>query len=123
MKSANNELTTARNTPNPSVAAGKDNAPVRGKSSIAPTSSQGLDINLCRDSHHAMMAPIGARKSSIVMLTARFPKRRVRPRGLVLRHEILLGARHAVIVGPAIDLPVTEIKSGRINDAILPRAA
>src|SRR6516225_12205337 len=81
MKSANNELTTARNTPNPIVAAGKDNAPVRGKSSIAPTSSQGLAINLCRDSHHAMMAPIGASKNSIVMLTARFPKRRVRPVG------------------------------------------
>ena len=80
MKSANNELTTARNTPNPIVAAGKDDAPVPGKSSIAPTSSQGLAINLCRDSHHAMMAPIGARKSSIVMLTARFPKRRGRPR-------------------------------------------
>src|SRR5215471_10232825 len=102
MKSANNELTTARNTPNPTVAAGKGNAPVRGKSS---------------------MAPIGASKNSIVMLTARFPKRRRATRGLVLRHEILLGARHAVIVGPAIDLSVTEIKSGRINDAILPRAA
>ena len=38
-------------------------------------------INLCRDSHHAMMAPIGASKNSIVMLTARFPKRRVRPVG------------------------------------------
>jgi IS66 Orf2 like protein len=49
------------------------------KRSIAPTSSQGLAINLCRDSHHAMMAPIGARTNSIVMLTARFPKRRVRP--------------------------------------------
>ena len=79
MKSANNELTTARNTPNPIVAAGKDDAPVRGKSSIAPTSSQGLAVNLCRDSHHAMTAPIGARTNSIVMLTARFPKRRVRP--------------------------------------------
>src|SRR5262244_410942 len=78
MKSANIELTAARNTPNPIVAAGKDDAPVPGKSSIAPTSSQGLAINLCRDSHHAMMAPIGARKSSIVMLTARFPKRRVK---------------------------------------------
>src|SRR5215468_8174791 len=79
MKSANNELTTARNTPNPTVAAGNDNAPVPGKSSsIAPTSSQGLAINLCRDSHHAMMALIGARKSSIVILTARFPKRRVK---------------------------------------------
>src|SRR3984893_14315654 len=81
MKSANNELTTARNTPNPIVAAGKDDAPVPGKSSIAPTSSQGLAINLCRDSHHAMMAPIGARTNSIVMLTARFPKRYVRPAG------------------------------------------
>jgi hypothetical protein len=45
---------------------------VPGKSSIAPTSSQGLAINLCRDSHHATMAPIGARTNSIVMLTARF---------------------------------------------------
>ena len=79
MKSANNELTTARSTPNPSVAAGQDDAPVPGKSSIAPTSSQGLAVNLCRDSHHATMAPIGARTNSIVMLTARFPKRRVRP--------------------------------------------
>ena len=30
MKSANNELTTARNTPNPIVAAGKDDAPCVG---------------------------------------------------------------------------------------------
>jgi hypothetical protein len=53
MKSANNELTTARNTPNPIVAAGKDDAPVLGTSPIALTSNQGLAINLCRDSHHA----------------------------------------------------------------------
>src|SRR5215831_8963282 len=99
MKSANNELTTARNTPNPIVAAGKDDAPVSGTSPIALTSNQGLAINLCRDSHHAMMAPIGTSKKSIVMLTARIPKRRVHG-ALVSRHEILLGARHAVIVGP-----------------------
>src|SRR5260370_14619 len=71
MKSANNELTTARNTPNPIVAAGKDNAPVPGTSPIAPTSNQGLAVNLCCDSHHAMMAPMGTRTNSIVMLTAR----------------------------------------------------
>src|ERR1700719_4596217 len=83
MKRANNELTTARNTPNPIVAAGKDDAPVSGTSPIALTSNQGLAINLCRDSHHATMTPIGA--------------------------------RHAVIVGPAIDLSLKEIKSGRIH--------
>src|SRR5215467_14296945 len=103
MKSANNELTTARNTPNPIVAAGKDDAPVPGKSSIAPTSSQGLAINLCRDSHHAMMAPIGARTNSIVMLTARVSLSCSWDWRLVLGHEILLGARHAVIVSPAVD--------------------
>ena len=74
MKSANNELTTARNTPNPIVAAGKDDEPVSGTSPIALTSNQGLAINLCRDSHHAMMAPIGTTKKSIVMLTACIPK-------------------------------------------------
>src|SRR5947209_18603192 len=99
MKSANNELTTARNTPNPIVAAGKDDAPV---SSIAPTSSQGLAVNLCCDSHHATMAPIGARTNSIVMLTALFLSGAC-DRRLVLRREILLGAWHAVIVSPAID--------------------
>src|SRR5260370_41704444 len=103
MKSANNELTTARNPPNPIVAAGKDDAPVPGKSSIAPTSSQGLAVNLCRDSHHAMMAPIGTSKNSIVMLTARVSLSGACDRRLVLRHEILLGAWHAVIVSPAID--------------------
>src|SRR5262245_63401113 len=103
MKSANNELTTARNTPNPIVAAGKDDAPVCGKSSITPTSSQGLAINLCRDSHHAMMAPIGARRNSIVMLTARVSLSCSWDWRLVLRHEILLGAWHAVIVSPPVD--------------------
>ena len=43
-------------------------------SPIAPTSNQGLAVNLCRDSHHATMAPIGARNKSIVM-SRRFPKR------------------------------------------------
>src|SRR6516225_3009133 len=102
MKSANNELTTARNTPNPIVAAGKDDAPASGTSSIAPTSSQGLAISLCCDSHQAMMAPIGTRKNSIAKLTARFLSGTY-DRWLVLRDEILRGARHAVIVRPAID--------------------
>src|SRR6266576_1874458 len=74
MKSANNELTTARNTPNPIVAAGKDDAPVSETSPIAPTSNHGLAVSLCCDSHHATMAAIGARNISIVMLTARFPR-------------------------------------------------
>src|SRR3989442_3395190 len=103
MKSANNELTTARNTPNPIVAAGRDNAPVPGKSSIAPTSNQGLAVNLCCDSHHAMTAPIGASKNSIVMLTDRVSLSGVWGCRLGLRHEILLSAWHAVIVSPAID--------------------
>src|SRR5262245_20857113 len=102
MRSANNELTTARNTPSPIVAAGKDDAPVSGTSPIAPTSNQGLAISLCRDSHHAMMAPIGTRTTNIAVLTASFLSGS-RDRGLVLRHEILRGAGHAVIVGPAID--------------------
>src|SRR5205814_3238289 len=104
MKSANNELTTARNTPNPIVAAGKDDAPVPGKSSsIAPTSNQGLAVNLCCDSHHAMMAPIGTRTNSIVMLTARASLSCSWDCRLVLRYEILLGAWHAVTVSPAVD--------------------
>src|SRR5713226_343049 len=103
MKSANNELTTARNTPNPIVAAGEDNAPVPGTSPIAPTSNQGLAVNLCCDSHHAMMAPMGTRTNSIVMLTARVSLSGSCDRRLVLRHEILLSAWHAVIVSPAID--------------------
>src|SRR6202045_83404 len=101
IKSANNELTTARNTPNPIVAAGKDDAPVSGTSPIAPTSNQGLAVNLCCDSHHATMAPIGTRKNSIAMLTARVSLSGSWRRGLVLRDEILLGAWHAVIVSPA----------------------
>jgi len=103
MNSANNELTTARNTPNPIVAAGKDNAPVPGTSPIAPTSNQGLAVNLCCDSHHAMMAPMGTRTNSIVMLTARVSLSGAWDWRLVLRHEILLGAWHAVIVSPAVD--------------------
>src|SRR5438128_2124341 len=79
MKSANNELTTARNTPNPIVAAGKDDAPVPGKSSIAPTSSQGLAVNLCCASNHSTMAPIRARTDSIVMLTGGLRNRPVPP--------------------------------------------
>ena len=103
MKSANNELTTARNTPNPIVAAGEDDAPVSGTSPIAPTSNQGLAVNLCCDSHHAMMAPMGTRTNSIVMLTARVSLSGACDRRLVLGHEILLGAWHAVIVSPAVD--------------------
>ena len=95
MKSANSELTTARNTPNPIVAAGKDDAPVSRTSPIALTSNQGLAINFCRDSHHATMAPIGTRTNSIVMLTARFPKRRVRPRaGFAARNPARRPARN-----------------------------
>jgi len=103
MKSANNELTTARNTPNPIVAAGKDDAPLPGTSPIAPTSNQGLAVNLCCDSHHATMAPMGTRTNSIVMLTARVSLSCSWDWRLVLRHEILLGAWHAVIVSPAVD--------------------
>src|ERR1700694_3109751 len=102
MKSANSEPTTARNTPSPIVAAGRDDAPVPGKPSIAPTSSQGLDVNLCCDNHHATMAPTTARNSN-VMLTARVFLSGSPGCRLVLRHEILLGARHAVVVSPAID--------------------
>src|SRR5262249_58031218 len=117
MKSANNELTTARNTPNPIVAAGKDDAPVPGTSPIAPTSSQGLAVNLCCDSHHAMMAPIGTRTNSIVMLTARVSLSCSWDWRLVLRNEILFGAWHAVIVSPAVDhwsllLPVSIPQQG-----------
>jgi len=67
----NNELTTARNTPNPIIAVGKDDAPVSTTSPIAPTSNHGLAVNLCCDSHHATMTAIGTSKNSIVMLTAR----------------------------------------------------
>src|ERR1700674_1837090 len=103
MNSANSEPTTVRNTPSPIVAAGRDDAPVPGKSSsIAPTSSQGLAVNLCCDNHHATMAPITARNSN-VMLTARVSLSGSWGCRLVLRHEILLSAWHAVIVGPAID--------------------
>src|ERR1700674_2070646 len=102
MKSANSEPTTARNTPSPIVAAGRDDAPVPGKSSIAPTSSHGLDVNLCCDNHHATMVPITARNSN-VMLTVRVSRSGSWGCRLVLRHEILLNAWHAVIVGPAID--------------------
>ena len=71
MKSINNEVTTARNTPNPIIAVGKDDAPVSVTSPIAPTSNHGLAVNLCCDSHHATMTAIGVSKNSIVMLTAR----------------------------------------------------
>src|SRR5262249_61134481 len=94
--------TTARNTPSPIGAADRDNAPVPGKSSIAPTSSQGLAVNLCRDNHHAAIAPITARNSN-VMVTAQVSLSGLWGCRLVLRHEILLSAWHAVIVSPAID--------------------
>ena len=63
MNSANKQLTTARNTPNPIFAAGKDEAPVSGTSPIAPASNQGLAVSPCCDSHHAAMAAITARNS------------------------------------------------------------
>ena len=42
MKSANNEPTTARNTPNPIFAGGRDEVLCSRKSAITPSSSQGL---------------------------------------------------------------------------------
>src|SRR6266508_3464749 len=101
MKSANSELTTARNTPNPTFAAGQDDAPVPGRSPIAPSSNQGLDINLCCDSHQATMAPITATNNSVIPTAPSLSG----SRGcrLVLRDEVVLGTRHAVIVRPAID--------------------
>src|SRR5215471_6505026 len=103
MRSANSELTTARNTPKPIVAVGKDDAPVSMTSPIALTSNQGLAVNLCRDNHHVTMMASGTSKNRIVKLTAELSLSCSWDRRLVLRHEILLGAGHAVIVGPAID--------------------
>ena len=74
-----------------------------GTSPMALTSNQGLAVNLCCDSHHATMAPIGTKKNSIVKLTARGFLSCSWGCWLVLRHEILLGAWYAVIVSPAID--------------------
>ena len=56
MKSANSEPTTARNTPRPIFAVGKDDAPASGTSPIAPSSNQGLAVSLCCDSHQTTIA-------------------------------------------------------------------
>src|SRR6202047_1577264 len=60
MKSANNEPTTARNTPNPIFAGGRDGALCSRKSTITPSSSQGLAPSRCCESHHPAIAAIPA---------------------------------------------------------------
>jgi hypothetical protein len=52
---------------------------------------------------HATMAPMGTRTNNVVMLTARVSLSCSWDWRLVLRHEILLGAWHAVTVSPAVD--------------------
>jgi hypothetical protein len=101
-KSANNELTTGEKHTQ-SDRRCRQGRPVPGTSPIAPTSNQGLAVNLCCDSHHATMAPMGTRTNNIVMLTARVSLSCSWDWRLVLRHEILLGAWHAVTVSPAVD--------------------
>ena len=76
MKSANNEVATARNTPNPIFAAGRVIAPVPGKSSIEPSSSQGLAVSRCCESHHPTMTAITA-MNRMMALTAQLPERPV----------------------------------------------
>ena len=74
MKSVNNEPATARNTPSPIFAAGNVIAPVPGKSVIGPSSSQGLAVSRCCESHHPTMTAITA-MNRMMALTAQLPER------------------------------------------------
>src|SRR5882724_5977902 len=67
MKSANNEPTTARNTPNPIFAGGREGALPSRKSTITPSSSQGLDPSRCCESHHPAIAAIPAMNRIIAL--------------------------------------------------------
>src|ERR687898_2414753 len=101
MRSANNAPTTARNTPSPTLALGVAETPVPGCSPAAPTSSQGFAVSLWVDSHHTANTD-SAEKNRMVTPTPRSSVGVGRAR-LVLRDEVLLGARHVVVVGPAVD--------------------
>src|SRR5689334_6415710 len=100
MNRANRQLTTARNTPRPIFAAGSGDVPASGKVPAGLSSSQGLLISPCCDSHHPAMPAITARKTTTGVTAA--GSSRPGGCGLVLRNEVLGGTGHAVVVGPAI---------------------
>src|SRR5579885_1664487 len=66
-KSAKSVPATARNTPNPIFAAGRDGAPA---SPIGPVSSQGFVVILCCASHQAITAITAARKRARTLIPA-----------------------------------------------------
>src|SRR2546423_3196913 len=100
MKRANRQLATARNPPNPIFAAGTDGVAAHGKPPVGPSSSHGLAVSLCWDNHHAAMPAMAARNrtTGVTALLLGGP----RDSGLVLGEKILCGARHAVVIGPAV---------------------
>ena len=77
MKSANNEPTTARNTPNPIFAGARDEGLSSRQSAITPSSSQGLAASRCCESHHPAIAAIPA-MNRIMTLTVGPPAPTIR---------------------------------------------
>src|SRR5215207_1356439 len=101
MNSANNAPTTARNTPSPTFAVGMSETPLPGRSPADPSSSHGFAVRRCVDSHQTAITD-SVEKNRMVTPTPRSSVR-VGRAGLVLRDEVLLGAGHVVVVGPAVD--------------------
>src|SRR5919107_4006855 len=99
MKSANREPTTARKMPRPILDGGV--AFASAKTLAAPCSSHGLDASPCRESHQAPITASTLRNRRMLPMGRSWHC--ARDPGLVLRQEILIGPRDAVIVGPSVD--------------------
>src|SRR6185295_11264543 len=107
MNSPKNDVITARNSHRPTLAG--TNISVAPPSSLSDWLcffSQGFAVSLRTNSHQPAM-PAATSTNMMVMLTSSHSglvclhHRRIER--LVLRDEIVPGARHAVVIGPAID--------------------
>src|SRR3954453_8529587 len=80
----------------------RDDASALRTPRIGPSSSQGLAVSLCCDSHHTAIAPTAPKKRIATLKGSAFLGG---PHGsrLVLGYEILRCAGHVVIVSPAVD--------------------
>ena len=82
---------------------GQRRALIRRRSLGAPTSSQGLVVSRWCHSHQKTMPLDDGQEEQHDAHVRRLSRGPRRSRRLVLRDEILRRARHAVIIGPAID--------------------
>src|SRR5438094_3096172 len=126
MSSANSDVATARKTPRPTLIGGRGNVPSPSTVLTGRCSTQGLAFSVGNTSHPTTIAIMAANTSNevVIDLAAQGLRRTRRPRllcaelgsvespleaprlsarRLVLRNEILGGARNAVVVSPAID--------------------